>query len=243
MRFPLFALAVLFLSGCAVATSPAVPDNVLFVGNSFTYYNNSLHNHYRALQKSADPDNPVAGRARSMTISGGYLREHAAGLAFMVNEYDWDVVVLQGYSRGPIEESTAESFRSAARKAAAEIRAHNAEPVFFMTWAYTGQPEMTRQLDDAYSAIGDELNADVVPVGLAFATVTEERPDIELRIADRKHPTLAGTYLAACTFYASLHGKSPEGIAYTAGLDAETAAYLQRVAAATVTDYRNRRQP
>ena len=109
-----------------------------------------------------------------------------------------------------------------------------------MTWAYTGQPEMTAQLDKAYTDIGQELNAQVVPVGLAFAKVTRERQDIALRTDDARHPSLAGTYLAACTFFAALHGQSPEGLDYDAGLDAGTALYLQRVAWQTVQDYANR---
>ena len=155
----------------------------------------------------------------------------------MLGAEDWDVVVLQGHSRGPIEEPTAEPFRQAARDYTRLIRAAGAEPVFFMTWAYSGKPEMTDMLEAAYSAIGRELDARVVPVGLAFQTVTKERPDIELRIADARHPTLAGTYLAACTFFATLNKESPEGLAYGAGLDAEVAEYLQRIAQETVLNF------
>ncbi len=153
---------------------------------------------------------------------------------------DWDVVVLQGHSLGPIGETTAAEFRDAARDYAAIIREHGGRPAFFMTWAYTGKPEMTAQLDTAYTAVGRELDAEVVPVGLAFETVTSERPDIALRTADAKHPTLAGTYLAACTFFATLHQSTPEGLSYTADLTPEDATYLQRVAWTTVVAYRER---
>ena len=106
--------------------------------------------------------------------------------------------------------------------------------------AYTGNPEMTAALDEAYTSIGTELDAQVVPVGLAFARVTEERPDIPLRTRDARHPSLAGTYLAACTFFAALYGRSPEGLAYDAGLGEDRAGYLQRVAWQTVTQYAER---
>ncbi len=99
-----------------------------------------------------------------------------------------------------------------------------------MTWAYTGKPEMTQQLDDAYTTIGEELNAMVVPVGRAFARALQERPDLHLVVPDLKHPTLAGTYLAACIFYAALHGETPVGGTYTAGLSDEDAGFLQQVA-------------
>ena len=79
-----------------------------------------------------------------------------------------------------------------------------------------------------------------MPVALAFAIVTGERPDLKLRTADRKHPTLAGTYLAACTFYAALTGESPENNRYVAGLADKDAAYLQRIAWRAVSDYQQR---
>ena len=158
----------------------------------------------------------------------------------MLASEDWDVVVMHGHSLGPITEATAGPFREAAREYAALIRESGARPVFFMTWAYIGKPEMTAALDEAYTSIGQELGAEVVPVGLAFATVTSERPDITLRIPDAKHPTVAGTYLAACSFYSAFFNRSPEGLEYSAGLDPKTATYLQRVAWESVSDYRQR---
>ena len=224
---------------CASDESP-LPDKVLFVGNSFTYYNNSLHRHYRNLTFASGLFTPENSRARIMTISGGHLPEHAGGFERVVREDDWDVVVMQGHSLGPISEDTAEPFRRAARKFARIARSHGARPAFFMTWAYTDRPEMTTALDEAYTNIGNELDAQVVPVGLAFTRVTEERSDIALRTADERHPSLAGTYLAACTFFAALYGRSPEGLDYNAGLDVDIATYLQRVAWETVERYAGR---
>jgi hypothetical protein len=172
-----------------------------------------------------------------MTISAGTLPEHQGGLRQMLSETSWDRVILQGYSDGPITAGKAGPFRDAARSYAEAIRETGAEPMFFMTWAYSDQPEMTEQLDAAYSSIGAELGAQVVPVGLAFASALSRRPELALVIEDKKHPTLAGTYLAACTFYAALHGRSPEGLAYTAGLAVPDAGFLQEVAWQTWLDY------
>jgi hypothetical protein len=148
-------------------------EKVLFVGNSFTYYNNSLHNHYRHF-RNAENGGESYGRVRVMAISGGSLPEHASGLQQRLAADDWDIVVLQGYSNGPISARHAEPFRQSAREYAADIRADGGEPVFFMTWAYTGKPEMTQQLDDAYTSIGEELDAMVVPVGRAFASALQQ---------------------------------------------------------------------
>ena len=215
---------------------------VLFVGNSFTYYNNGLQSHFRKLAWSSGLLTRENSRARIMTISGGQLPEHAGGFKKVMSGDDWDVVVLQGHSVGPISEDTAPAFRKAARKFSRIAKKQGTRPVFFMTWAYAGKPEMTAELDKAYTDIGKELDAQVVPVGLAFATVVAARPDIALTTNDDRHPTLAGTYLAACTFFAALYDRSPEGLDYTAGLDAGTAAYLQKVAWQTVVDYANRKR-
>ena len=231
-------LLLLTTSSCAAQPpTEELPDKVLFVGNSFTYYNNSLHNHFRELTFAAGLFTPENSRARIMTISGGRLPEHAGGFEHVVSAEHWDIVVMQGHSLGPISEDTAEPFRDAARLFAGIARENRARPVFFMTWAYTDRPDMTTRLDEAYTAIGRELDAQVVPVGLAFAQATKDRPDLALRTNDRRHPTLAGTYLAACTFFAALYDRSPAGLEYDAGLGSETARYLQQVAWQTVLDY------
>ena len=240
-----FLLAAVLLSPAACAGAPTPdkakpPAKVLFVGNSFTYYNNSLHNHYRKLVAASGHEFGKPSRARIKTISGGRLPEHRGGMSVVVAADSWDVVILQGHSLGPISEATAAQFRDAASDYAATIREHGGRPAFFMTWAYTGKPEMTAKLDAAYTAVGRELDAEVVPVGLAFEMATSERPELALRVADAKHPTMAGTYLAACTFFSALHHTSPEGLGYAAGLAPDDALYLQRVAWDTVVAYRER---
>jgi hypothetical protein len=96
---------------------------------------------------------------------------------------------------------------------------------------------MTEQLAEQYTLAGNANDALVIPAGLAFARAIAKRPALELYQPDKRHPTLAGTYLAACTAYASIQRASPVGIKYTAGLDAELAAFLQAIAAETVHDY------
>jgi hypothetical protein len=110
-----------------------------------------------------------------------------------------------------------------------------------MTWAYADRPGMTPRLDEAYSRLGADLDLEVVPVGLAFARVLEEMPGLALHAADRVHPSLAGTYLAAAVFYAALYDRSPENLDYDAGLPAETARRLRASAWSSVLEHRNRR--
>lgn len=57
---------------------------------------------------------------------------------------------------------------------------------------------------------------------------------------DKRHPSLAGTCLSAATAYATLYGRSPVGLKYTAGLDADTVQVLQTAAWETVRAYAQR---
>src|SRR5690242_21542258 len=101
MNKSLVILALAGLVALPVAAKPKVthvnpPKTILFVGNSFNYYNNSLHGHVRLLERAADPAAEKRMVFKSMTISGGFLHEQAPALPAMLKSRHWDVVVLQG---------------------------------------------------------------------------------------------------------------------------------------------------
>jgi hypothetical protein len=241
---PILAAAFAALFACVASAAPRVthidaPKHVLFIGNSFSYYNDSLHGHLRHLVLAADREHEKDYVFRSSTISGAYLYQHSGDLPYQLQEKHWDVVVLQGQSKEPMASDAKESerFRQVARGFDGLIKASGAKTVFFMTWAYQGKPDMTQPLAEGYESIANDLDDLVVPVGLAFQRSLKERPALVLHFKDHMHPSLAGTYLAACTFYAALYGKSPVGNPYTADLDEETARFLQGVAWDTVREY------
>ena len=144
----------------------------------------------------------------------------------------WDAVVMHDYSNGPLTQW--QRFVASSDKLGEIARVQGAWPLLLMTWAYADQPEMTIQLAEAYTRRGKELAATVIPVGLAFAAASKNlavnlySPDL-LRceggepVYERivKHPSMAGTYLAACTVFATLTGLNPEGLIYRGGLDPE----------------------
>ncbi len=81
------------------------------------------------------------------------------------------MVVLQGQSREPINKKKSEQFQASAQQLDQMIREAGSKTVLFMTWAYKDKPKMARPLADAYTKMDNELNALVVPVGLAFDIV------------------------------------------------------------------------
>lgn len=209
---------------------------VLFMGNSFSFYNNGIHTHFRNLLRATDDELVAANSVKMSTISGGRLEQQAPALGLLLDSYDWDAVVLQGHSREPIDPDRSAAFRQAAIDLSTRIRDAGARPVLFMTWAYRGRPEMTAELARAYDSAGAAAGAKVVPVGRAFARARETLPDLALHVADGKHPTLAGTYLAASVFHAALMGQPPDDIEYDAGLAPALARSLRRLAWETVRD-------
>ena len=88
-----------------------------------------------------------------------------------------------------------------------------------MTHAYVKphkdfKPNQIKLIYDIYTKVGKENNVLVIPVGLAFDSAYREIPGIKLHKDDGTHPNLKGTYLAACTVFASVFEKSPIGLEY-----------------------------
>jgi hypothetical protein len=256
-------LAALALAGCA--TTPPPPQaakpiaakstevkSMLWVGNSFFYYNNSMHGHVTLLLNAAGAR---GHRSSSATISGSGINWHDVEAHFKpggVGSYSFvgdnevrfntldkafDAVMMMDCSQCPIHPKLQSIFYEYAKKHSDTVRKHGAEPIFFMSWAYQDKPEMTQQLAAEYIKAGQLNSAKVVPAGLAFANSVAKRPELNLYVADKRHPSLAGTYLAACTVLASVYGQSPVGSKYTAGLPADVATHLQNVAWETVRGF------
>jgi len=109
-----------------------------------------------------------------------------------------------------------------------------------MTWAYADKPDETAPLAEEYTIAGNNSDALVIPAGLAFAKAIKQQPGVILYQSDKRHPTEAGTFLAAATIYAAIYKKSPIGSPRSEGLSADTAKFLQSVAWETVQDYYKR---
>ena len=158
----------------------------LFVGNSFYYYNNSMHSYFLDLLRAANPQEAKQYRATSATISGsglnwhdmeGYFNAGMASYSFgpnnevSFNSFDkpFDVVIMNDCSQCPVHPQLSGLFSEYVKKHGDTVRKHGAVPVLFMTWAYADKPDMTEQLARAYTKAGNENDMLVVPAGLAFA--------------------------------------------------------------------------
>jgi len=239
---------------------------VLFIGNSYTYFNNL--------------GDMVAGIAAAGTgpkimptlaVRGGQsLQWHLDNGPAMaaLKTGTWDYVVLQEQSmlgvatldgKPVIADSSA--FHAAVREWARRVRGVGAKPILFMTWARRSALPDQAKLSVAYVSIGRELNIDVAPVGEAWSAALTRWLSLELHVFDESHPTPAGSYLAACVIFSTLTGRDPKGapsvilghpVSRSEGtvdfnemvplvdIGATTAGWLQEIAWKAVSNHRGR---
>ena len=232
------------------------PKRLLWVGNSYFYYNNSIHHHVAEMARAQDPSTEHQGV--SVTISGSgldwhdiesYFRRDAIGRYAFTSDNDiiftpqgngFDAVIMMDSSQGPIHPRLQSSFHGAAKQQSRLVREKGASPVFFMSWAYRNKPEMTARLAHEYTKAGNCNDALVIPAGLAFSRAMAEEPELELYQPDQSHPSLIGTYLAACTAHCTLFRNGWRTNSYVAALPMTVALKLPSVAASTVETYFDR---
>ena len=206
-----------------------IPARILFLGNSHLYFNSGVYYHLQKLAASADPPinlEEVHVVYPAVGLSLLAVRDHALALQ-EIGSGKYDVVVLQE----DFQKATIDDFRFYGKKFVDSILSVKARAIFFMDWDYAALSwiKIDGIARENY-ALAKELGAEVSPVGLAWQASAKMRPDIELRMEDGEHPTLAGTYLAACTLFATIFDKSPVGLAYRRPLSKDIADFLQRVA-------------
>jgi hypothetical protein len=212
-RIPLLFIACFLILQSAWGIQPSVvkesqnPLRVLFIGNSYTYFNN-LPELLSELAASANPSKML--EAQMIVRGGATLKMHwEEGAALKaLQQGKWDYVVLQEQSTLPITDPA--TMHKYARFFDAEIKKAGAKTIFHLTWARQHQPENQVKLNDAYFTIAKELKALVAPVGVAWEKAFKEDAKRVFHTEDKSHPNAAGSYMAACVFYALIYEKSPE---------------------------------
>lgn len=202
---------------------------VLMLGNSYTYFNNGVNVHLQRLLNAAQPGWNVVVDSRT---GGGFtLMDHYqnAGTMYDIQTGNWDLVILQEQSARPVNDP--ELFYQYAGLLNTAIRNSGALTGLFMTWAYQNNPYMYEPLRDAYLYCGATLEAEVAPVGVAYHNASVMGGFPNLYDPDGSHPSLHGTYLAACVMMAKFWNINPMGNSYRPnGISANDAADLQQLA-------------
>lgn len=229
--------------------STASPTHLLFVGNSYLYYGDSLHNHVRRMVIAAGLHKRKELKYKSATISGSALHDHNIDSYLEPGKLrvkkPFQVVILQGGSAVGWSKKRPPVFKKTTAEFAKKIAAAGGETALYMTHAYVKphkrvDPGMTEKLAKIYVEAGNAAGAMVIPVGLAFAEAYSRKPDMRLhKDFDGSHPNLHGTYLAASVVFASLYGHSPVGNSYDyfGKISKADADFLQRVAQDVVISF------
>lgn len=190
----------------AQSALPGQPLSVLFVGNSYTFYND-LPQMVRQMSVEAAQPRPL--QVRDVTFGGASLQAHwqRGEVQKVIASQHWDYVVIQDFSTMPVDDP--DLTREYVRHVAAAARKAGAQPILYLTWARQAKPAMQDQLDSVYTELANETHALLAPVGQAWKRALAVSPQPNLFIEDGSHPSYAGSYLAASVFYSLIYGVQP----------------------------------
>ncbi len=236
----------IFTNALPDSTGSLPPLRVLFIGNSYTFYNDMPRQLQQIATSMGDKRTIITER---VVYGGRALKEHWTDTLALaaIRRGGWDLVVLQEHSLGALNAS--DTMRKYIRLFSEEIRNAGAIPVLYMTWARQHRPISQDSIARVYTSIGRDVGALVAPVGLAWQRVRQQYPAIVLFDPDGTHPSSEGSYLAACVFYALFSARCPLGADFSICIEKDStpvhlvnmvyneADILQRVAWETYLKY------
>lgn len=213
---------------CVLCCRAQQSVNALFIGNSYTAVND-LPLMVQQIATSMGDELTY----QSNTPGGCTFSQHCTNMSMdLIRNGRWDIVVLQEQSQYPSfpqEQVEAEVFPYAKRLVdSSYANSPCCEPMFYMTWGrkngdagnapyfpvlgtYEGMDSM---LCERYTYMAHQFDASLCPVGRVWRYIRTNHPDIELYQSDESHPSVAGTYAAACAFYVMFFERDPELITY-----------------------------
>ncbi|MCH2233366.1 MAG: T9SS type A sorting domain-containing protein [Crocinitomicaceae bacterium] len=223
----------------------------IFLGNSYTAFNN-LPNLVSECATSTGDE-----LIYSSNTPGGYTLEgHSTNATSqsLIKSTEWDYLILQDQSQRPSfpdAQVAVEVFPFAeALNDTFKLYNERGQTLFYMTWGrqngdagncpvwppvctYEGMDSL---LNLRYRTMAADNEAEVSPVGAVWRYIRENHPSIDLYTADESHPSAAGSYVAAVTFYTAIFKKDPTLITYDFTLSAEDAEDIREAAKVIVFD-------
>lgn len=243
------AFALLLLQTTLFAQS--MVKRALFIGNSYTAYNNLPQMVSQCATNTGDQL-----IFNSNTPGGSSLQGHFSNTSSLnlIQLGEWDYVVLQEQSQRPAfpDAQVAQDVFPYASALNNMIKEYNpcAETMFYMTWGRKNgdaqncpiwPPVCTYEGMDSllhlrYMQMAEQNDASVSPVGALWRHIRENHPSIELYTQDESHPSYAGSYAAAVCFYTVIFRKNPELITWNGSLNAQEAQTIRNAAKLVVYD-------
>ena len=218
MKKILFLLLVLIVHQ---GFSQSNAKRVLFIGNSYTFYNDMPE-----LVKNCALSTGDSMTTDQSTISGYTWKQHSTNdvTNSKIKQGGFDYVVLQAnsleftYDDNTVNTSTLPYGRYL------DSLAHKYNPcaqtIFYNTWGRkngsNGQTYLRQDtlIEQRYKTFANTRSAMVSPVGPVRRYLRTNNPSLELYIADESHPTLAGSFVSAVSFYTVIFRKDPTLMTY-----------------------------
>ena len=246
----LILIGLFSLSGF-ISECNATKFKVLFIGNSYTYVND-LPSLINQLALSTGDEIMYSSSTPGGSTFQGHFTD--ATTLTLINQGGWDYVVLQEQSQRPSFSDYQVGWQvyPYAKKldSLVKISSPCAKTVFYMTWGrkygdqdlcpylptictYQGMDDL---LQLRYTNMADSNNALLCPVAKVWRSLINNYPAIDLYNGDNSHPSLAGSYAAACAFYSVFLKKDPALCTHTSSLSASDATIIKNVSKAVVYD-------
>ena len=250
IRKTLLAAVCLLAVACqCVAADKADTLRVLWIGNSYTFFND-LPTTVREIAESKGMHLNIT----SIVKGGEHLKGHLKNprLTEALKRGHWDYVIIQEFSSAPAADTrtVARDVYPYARTIDSLALKHSpqAKVIFYMTWGhkYGNVYDSAYKLDDDYESMQERLktsylemtydnNAWCAPVGMAWREIRHTHPEYILYNADCFHPSPLGSYLAANVIFATIWQR-PYQTSVTKDLPADQAEVIQQTAQRTVLD-------
>jgi len=241
-----FIFLILFLSSFRLYAQTTKTDSlsILFIGNSFTHMNDMPS----IFSKLAVAKGKTV-HVEKNTQAGASFHVHTSRLDMFekIKSRKWDYIVLQAFSREfchPKEYIDTASIPYFSQILDTIKTNHSCTNLLlYNTWAYKNGfaereeintfEKMQDSIICGYRYVAEKFSIPIVPVGMVWKYVRETNPNLNLYVEDEAHPNKLGSYLSACTFFASIFDESPEG-ALTSTITTENALIIQKAAASIV---------
>lgn len=217
--------------------------NVLYIGNSFTYFTSSPS----MLKEIAWNEGHYIDMTSSLK-GGAFLGDH---LKFSITEDaiskgNFDLAILQDHSKGPVslglDRRSALNYLNDAVSLADKIREHSPRCRFMVEYRSSATPKNnfyncgSLETYNAKTLKGTKImakaigHAKISHITEAFMTVRRDRPDIAILAPDGAHPSMLGAYLKSCVNYLTIYGEEFGPGPADCGISPDIASYLRSVA-------------
>lgn len=223
-------LFALILCGSVLTTAACfelAPDkrpvvNILFIGNSYTFFN-EMPKIFKHLV-NANSDSPVQVSYDMSAVGGADFKMHwerGEPLQKIQSRNDWHYVIFQNQSGWAMEDQRTKDAYSYGGMFAKEVFNHGGVPVVMMTWPrqqgsldyqrwpwYKNFEYSYNRLKYTSYKVAGHMNGLAVPIGDYWVLTLSKHPEISLYNPDGSHPSLQGSYLMALVLYKLVIGKA-----------------------------------